>query len=291
MSARLLGSLAVLILLFLIGLTCVFTVSETELAIRTEFGAIVASHYAPGLHWKLPWDQVSKFDRRTLTESHPNETFLTNDNVSLIVDFYIKWRVRDASLYYTATGGSEESAGSRVSDIVKGGIKNVVAARTLQQTIVSERSALTTQIYPSASQAVQQLGVTLIDVRIERIDLPEEVATRVYDTMNANFKKTAGARRAEGDSQATSIKAGADRQATEIRAQADRDALRVKGDADEAAADIYARAYSGNRDFYAFYRSLQAYKDSLGKDGDVIVLSPDSEFLKYMKDPGTPQHH
>ncbi len=291
MSSRNVPILIGVAILVLLAVTSLFTVSETELALRTQFGAIVGAGYAPGLHWKLPWDQVVKFDKRILSLSHPGETFLTNDNRALIVDFYVKWRVRDPTQYYVATGGKEDAAGERVSDIVKDGIKSVVAQRTLEQIVTAERAAVTGQMYGGASHAVEQLGVVLVDVRVQRIDLPEDVAARVYEKMKQNFAKIANKLRAEGSSTAISIEAGADRQKTQIITEAERDALRVKGAADEQSADIYARAYSANRDFYAFYRSMQAYEHSLGKDGDVLVLSPDSEFLKYMKDPGRPERH
>ncbi|HUN25908.1 MAG TPA: protease modulator HflC [Steroidobacteraceae bacterium] len=271
-------------------LTSAFTVSENDLAIRTEFGAIVNARYAPGLHWKFPWDQVVKFDRRILTVPHPMETFLTNDNRALIVDFYIKWRVRNPTLYFESTGGSEASADDRVSDIVKDGIKSVVAQRSLEQIVTAERAAVTGQMFGAASRAVAALGIELVDVRVQRIDLPDEVAERVYEQMKQNFAKIANRLRAEGASTAMSIRATADRQRTEIVSDAQRDALRIKGAADAAAADTYARAYSTNPEFYAFYRSLQAYERSLGKSNDVLVLSPDSEFFKYMKDPGHAQH-
>jgi modulator of FtsH protease HflC len=266
-------------------LASLFTVNQTELAIRTEFGAIVGT-YEPGLHAKWPWDQVVKFDRRILTRRPPAESFLTNDNRALSVDFYIKWRVKDPTLYYEATGGDEASAGDRVSDIVTDGIKNVVAQRTLEQIVTAERAAVTSDMIGGASRAVSALGIQLIDVRVQRIDLPDEVADRVYEKMKQDFAKIANRLRAEGDSSALSIRAGADRERTEIVADAQRDALRVKGAADAQAADIYAHAYTSNPDFYAFYRSLQAYERSLGQANDVLVLSPDSEFFKYLKDPG-----
>ncbi|HUN75980.1 MAG TPA: protease modulator HflC [Steroidobacteraceae bacterium] len=274
-------------IVLLTALTSLFTVGETELAIRTEFGAIVGSAYKPGLHAKWPWDQVVKFDRRVLTRRPPMESFLTNDNRALTVDFYIKWRVKDPTLYYEATGGDETSAGDRVSDIVTDGIKSVVAQRTLEQIVTAERAAVTSEMIGGASRAISGLGIQLVDVRVQRIDLPDEVADRVYEKMKQDFAKIANRLRAEGDSTAVSIRAGADRERTEIVANAQRDALRIKGAADAQAADIYARAYTTNPDFYAFYRSLQAYERSLGQSNDVLVLSPDSEFFKYLKDPGS----
>jgi modulator of FtsH protease HflC len=286
MSTRVVVAILGAAIVLLAALTSLFTVSESELAIRTEFGAIVAKAYAPGLHWKWPWDQVVKFDRRILTRRPPVGSFLTNDNRALVVDFYIKWRVKDPTLYYEATGGDEMSAGDRVSDIVTDGIKSVVAQRTLEQIVTAKRAAVTSEMFGGASRAVSALGIELIDVRVQRIDLPDEVADRVYEKMKQDFAKIANRLRAEGDSTALSIRAGADRQRTEIVADAQRDALRIKGAADAQAADIYAGAYQSNPAFYAFYRSLQAYERSLGQTNDVLVLSSDSEFFKYMKDPG-----
>ncbi len=286
MSTRIVVIVLGVAVVLLAVLMSLFTVNETELAIRTEFGAIVAKDYPPGLHLKWPWDQVVKFDRRILTRRPPMESFLTNDNRALTVDFYIKWRVKDPTVYYEATGGDETNAGDRVSDIVTDGIKSVVAQRTLEQIVTAERAAVTSEMFGSASRAVSALGVQLIDVRVQRIDLPDEVADRVYEKMKQDFAKIANRLRAEGDSTALSIRAGADRQRTEIVADAQRDALRIKGSADAQATDIYAHAYQTNPGFYAFYRSLQAYERSLGQTNDVLVLSPDSEFFKYMKDPG-----
>jgi membrane protease subunit HflC len=261
-------------------------VSETELAIRSQFGAIIGSDYEPGLHGKWPWDQVTKFDRRILTQSHQGETFLTNDNRGLIVDFYIKWRVSDAARYFQATGAREEIAAERLSEIVEDGIKGVVAQRTLEQIVTAERAAVTGEMFGGASRSVSDLGVQLIDVRVQRIDLPEDVSTRVYESMKQNFAKIASRLRAEGASTATSIRASAERERTEIIANAQRDALRVKGAADAQAADTYARAYSANPEFYSFWRSMQVYEESLGKEGDLLVLAPDGEFFRYLKDPG-----
>ena len=285
LNARWLGALLVVVVVVVLASRCVFTVSEGEQAVRTQFGAILDSNYTPGLHWKLPWDSIVRIDRRTLATAHSDELFLTNDNRGLIVDFYILWRVADASAYFQATGASEDVASQRLSDIVKDGIKSIVAQRTLEQIVTAERSVVTGQVMDSASHTVAALGIKLVDVRVQAINLPDEVSTRVYESMKQNFAKIASHLRAEGQSSAASITAGADRQSTEIIAGAERDALGVRGAADEQAADIYAKAYAAHPDFYAFYRSLQAYERSLGKDGDVLVLSPDSEFFRYFKSP------
>jgi membrane protease subunit HflC len=284
MSSRLVPLFILILVLLALGSLSLFTVSETEFAIRTEFGAIVGIHYTPGLHVKWPWDVVTKFDRRILSQSYTGETFLTNDNRGLIVDFYVKWRVRDPSQYFTATGGREELAGERLAEIVKDGIKSVVAQRTLQQIVSAERAAVTGEMFGQASRNATALGMDLVDVRVQRIDLPDEVAARVYESMKQSFNKTASRLRAEGQSSSAGIRANAERQRTVIIADADRDALRIRGEGDATATQIYARAYSKNPEFYAFYRSLQAYERSLGKDGDLLVVTPDGEFFKYLKD-------
>jgi modulator of FtsH protease HflC len=285
MNARLFPVFLAAGLVLLACALALFTVSESQLAIRTEFGKIVGINYAPGLHAKWPWDSITKFDKRILSQSYAGETFLTNDNRGLIVDFYVKWRVKDPALFYTTTGGREEQAGERLAEIVKDGIKSVVAQRTLQQIVSAERAAVTGEMFGQASRNAAGLGVELVDVRVQRIDLPDEVAARVYESMKQSFAKTANRLRAEGQSASAGIRATAERQRTEIVANAERDALRVRGEGDATAAQTYARAYSKDAEFYAFYRSLQAYDRSLGKDGDLLVVTPDGEFFKYFKDP------
>jgi len=286
MSARYLPVYGILLVLLILTGLSMFTVSETQYAIRKEFGAIIGTHYAPGLHPKWPWDTVTKFDSRILSQSYTGETFLTNDGRGLIVDFYIKWKVKDPAQFYTATGGFEELAADRLSEIVKDGIKTVVAQRTLQQIVSSERAAVTGEMLGEASGKAGALGVDLIDVRVQRIDLPDEVAARVYESMKQSFNKTASRLRAEGQKASAEIRAAAERQRTVILADAERDALRIRGEGDAAAAATYARAYSHDPEFYAFFRSLQAYERSLGKDGDLLVITPDGEFFRYLKDAG-----
>jgi membrane protease subunit HflC len=275
----------VLVVALIIAVTSLFTITEAQVAIRTEFGAIMGLDYSPGLHWKWPWDQVVKFDRRILSLSYTGETFLTNDNRGLIVDFYVKWKVKDASRYFQATGGREDLAGERIAEIVKDGIKGVVAQRTLEEIVSADRAAVTEDMIGQAGRNVSNLGIDLVDVRVQRIDLPDDVSTRVYESMKQNFVKIASKLRAEGQSASVRIRAAAERSRTEILADAERDALRVRGDGDALATQTYAKAYSKDPEFYAFYRSLQAYERSLGKDGDLLVVTPDGEFFKYLKDP------
>jgi modulator of FtsH protease HflC len=284
MSSRLFPLFIALGVLLIFVAFSLFSVNETEYAIRTRFGAIIDTRYRPGLHLKWPWDMVTKFDRRVLSESYTGETFLTNDGRNLIVDFYVMWRVKDPTTYYTAAAGSESVAGERLAAIVKDGIKGVVAQRTLQQIVSAERSTFTKQMFGPASLNAEGLGVDLVDVRVQRIDLPDEVAARVYESMKQGFAKTANRLRAEGQQQSAAIRADAERQRTVILADAERDADRVRGEGDATAALTYARAYSKNPEFYSFYRSMVAYDRSLGKDSDLLVVSPDGEFFKYLKD-------
>ncbi len=272
------GALALLLVVTMSA----FTVSETQLAIRTQFGEIVGSDYAPGLHLRLPIDRVVKFERRIVTQNYQSETFLTSENKGLIVDFYIKWKVQDASNYFRATGGSEEAAGLRLAEVVKDGIKAVVAQRTLQEIVAAERAAFTGDMFGRASESVKELGIELIDVRVQRIDLVDEVSGSVYQRMQESFNALAKRLRAEGAAEAEKIRAEADRQRTEILSAAARDAQRVRGGGDAQAAVIYSRAYGRNPEFAAFYRSMQAYRNSIGREGDIMVVQPDGEFFKYL---------
>lgn len=276
------GAFAVLMLAW----RSLFQVSETELAIRTAFGRIVASDYVPGLHAKWPWEDVHRFEKRIITYPYKGETFLTSENKALIVDFYVKWRVKDAARYFTTTRGIEREAASRLGDNVKDGIKGVVARRTLQEIVVAERAAFTDDMFERASTTVQELGVELIDVRIQAINLPDEVSTSVYQRMEQNFTALGNRLRAEGTGEKERIQAEADRERTELLANAQRDSQKVRGEGDAQAGRIYAQAYNKNAEFYSFYRSLQAYRNSLSQDGDVWVVSPDGDFFKYLQSAG-----
>jgi membrane protease subunit HflC len=265
-----------------------FQVRESETAIRMQFGKIVGSDYAPGLHLKWPlWiDKIRRFERRIITQRYEGETFLTSENKALIVDFYVKWRVRDPSQYYRATAGISDDASLRLGENVKDGIKGVVARRTLQEIVITERTVFTGDMFSRASDAAKGLGVELVDVRVQRIDLPDEVSGSVYQRMQESFRARANQLRAEGTAEAERIKAEADRRVTETIANAKRDAERLRGEGDALAARIYAQAYGKSPEFYGFYRSLQAYRNALARDGDVWVVSPEGEFFKYLNTPG-----
>jgi membrane protease subunit HflC len=265
-----------------------FTVRETELAIKFRFGEIVRADYGPGLHFMTPLvNKIRKFERRIVTRNYPSEQFLTSEGKILRIDFYIKWRISDVSTFYQATsGGDEEIAAGRLGSIVKDGIKDVIARRTIQQVVAAERAEFTGEILKRAEGSTRGLGLQLVDVRVKKIDLPEEVSESVFLRMRQDFDRQAKRLRAEGDENAEKLRAEADRQRTELLAEAYREAEIIRGDGDAAAADIYAKAYSRNADFYSFYRSLQAYRKAIGSDSDVLVIEPDSEFFKYLNRSG-----
>jgi membrane protease subunit HflC len=230
-------------------------------------------------------DKVVKFERRIISQSYQGETFLTSENKGLIADFYVKWRIQDVGQFYRATGGLEAPANSRVGEVVKDNIKSVVAKRTLQEIVIAERAAFTGDMFGRASASVKEFGIELIDVRVLRIDLPDEVSGSVYQRMQESFRARANQLRAEGSANAEQIRANADRQRTEKLANAQRDAQRLRAEGDAAAAKIYSAAYSKSPEFYSFFRSLQAYRTSLGREGDVMVVAPDGDFFKYLNAP------
>jgi membrane protease subunit HflC len=265
-----------------------FTVRETELALKMEIGKIVRADFKPGLHFLVPFlHNVKKFDRRILTEGYPAEQFLTSEGKILKINFFVKWRINDVAKFYTSTsGGSEEVANRRVGEIVKDGIKSVIAKRTIQQVVAAERSEFLGEVLKIAGANVGDLGIALVDVRVKSIELPEEVSDSVFRRMSQDFARQAAQLRAEGSAVSEQTRAEADRQRTEILANAYRQAEMNKGEGDAQAADIYAKAHSRNPEFYAFYRSMQAYRRSLGKQGDILVVAPDGEFFKYLKESG-----
>ncbi len=265
-----------------------FSVRETELAIKFELGRIVRADYKPGLHFLVPMlNNVRKFDKRILTEDYPLEPFLTSEGKILRINFFVKWRITDVSQYYISTaGGTEEVAARRLGEIVKDGLKGVIARRTIQQVVAADRSEFLGEVLKIAGANVGGLGMTMIDVRVKSIELPEEVSESVFNRMRQDFARQAAQLRAEGSAVSEQTRAEADRQRTEILADAYRDAEKFRGEGDAAAADLYAKAYGRNPEFYSFYRGMQAYRRSLGKQGDVLVIAPDGEFFKYLKDPG-----
>jgi membrane protease subunit HflC len=285
------GRYLLLVAALVLGLVTVsqsfYEVRQTEYALRFRFRDIVGIDTTPGAYLKIPFvETVQFFEKRVMTRSYPAEQFLTSEGKILNVDFYVKWKIGDAAQYYRATGGNDEVAAGRLAEIVKDGLKGTIARRTIQQVVAAERAEFIQDVLVFAGNSVKELGISLVDVRVKLIGLPEEVSESVFKRMQQDFARQAAQLRAEGDEQAIKIRAEAERQRTEILAAASRDAERTRGNADTSAAEIYSKAYLRNPEFYAFHRSLQAYRRSLGRDHEVLVLSPDSDFFKYMKQPG-----
>ena len=290
MGSRIIATLVVIVAVIVFITMSVFTVREQEMALRVQVNTIVGSDYKPGLHFMVPGvDNIVKFDKRVRTLKFDGEQFLTSESQQLAVDYYIKWRIIDAQQYYKATSQGDEKRGqSLIGQNIQDGIKNAVAGRTLKEIVTSDRNQITGEFMARASSELEKIGVQLIDVRLQRIDLQEDVAARVYESMKQIFEGIAKTQRGEGDREQQIIRADAERRKTEILAKASADAQRIRGEGEATATAIYANAYNRNAEFYAFYRSLQAYRNSLGREGDVIVVSPDSEFFRYFKTP-TPQ--
>jgi membrane protease subunit HflC len=287
MNNRILALLIAAVAVFVVASNSLFQVRETELAIKFRFGEIVRSDYEPGLHVMVPFvNNVRTFDRRVLTRNYPSEQFLTSEGKILNVDFYVKWRISDVAQYYQSTNGDEEMAARRLAEIVKDGLKGVIARRTIQQVVAAQRAEFIGDILQVAGESVRQLGITLVDVRVKKIDLPDDVLDSVFNRMRQDFARQAAQLRAEGDELAQTVRASADRERTELLAEATRQAEKIRGEGDARAAAIYAGVYQRYPDFYAFYRSLEAYRKALGKPDDIMVLSPDSDFFRYMNKPG-----
>jgi len=272
----------------LVATSVAFVVHEGQVAILLQFGRISQTEFKPGLHFKLPLvQQVLRFDRRILTLDSTPERYLTSEKKDVSVDFFVKWRIADPAKFYTAVGGDETRAQQRLGPIVREGLRTAINSRTLQEVVSSARSELTDALVTAANRAAQNLGIQIVDVRIKRIDLPEEssVLRSVYERMRSERKQVADSLRAQGNEAAARIRAEADRQVQVLKAEAYRDAQKLRGEGDAQAADISAAAYGADPEFYSFYRSLEAYRNSLGKSGNcVLVLDPTSEFLHYLKD-------
>ena len=284
MTQRTLTALAAALALGIAAALATFTVNETQYAIKLRFGEIVASDYGPGLHFKTPFiHEVRKFERRVLTVNYPKEKFLTSEGKILDIDFYMKWRIEDIDRFYQATTGEESVANRRLGDIVKAGLKGIFAQHTLQQVV--QRTEFMEDLRANSQSPITQLGVRLVDVRVKRIDLPDEVGESVFNRMRQDFAQQASKLRAEGKEEFARLQSQAERERIEILAEANRQSQIIRGEGDAKAAETYAKAYTRNAEFYAFHRSLQAYRESLGKEGDVLVIAPDSEFFKYLKQP------
>ena len=261
-----------------------FIVDERERAVLFQLGQIRGVDYPPGLHFKMPFVQnVRKFDSRVLTLDSPTERFLTSEKKNVNVDFFVKWRILDTTNFYRATGGQEIIAMDRLASIVNRGLRDEFGVRTIQQAVSDERNEIMTNLKLSAKSKAAELGIEIIDVRVKRIDFDDDVRDSVYDRMRAERQRVASDLRARGAEEAERIRAEADREAEIILANAYRDAESLRGEGDAVAAEIYAAAYGKDEEFYAFYRSLNIYRNAWRGKDDVLVLEPEGDLFRYFK--------
>ena len=274
-------------LLFVVAMS-VFTVDQRQFALVFQLGEVKRVIDEPGLNFKVPMVQnVRYFEKRILTlDNSEPERFITSEKKNVLVDSYIKWRIVDPKLYYISVGGDESRAKTRLNQTVNAGLREEFGKRTVHDVVSGERDKIMDQMREKADVDARKIGVEIVDVRLKRVELPTEVGDAVYRRMEAERKRVANELRSEGSAEAEKIRADADRQREVIIADAYRDAQVIKGEGDAKAAAIYAQAFSQNPEFYAFYRSMDAYRSSFKSKNDLLVVEPNSDFFKYMKSLG-----
>lgn len=279
-----LAGIFLLALLSFLGANAVFVVSEFERAVLLEFGKVVRADIKPGLHFKLPIiNEVRKFDARILTSDAPAERYLTLEKKAVIVDSFAKFRVENVQTFYTSTSGDERRAEDLLKERINDGLRGEIGKRSLYEVISGERDELMQVLRSNLNKvASDELGVTVIDVRVKRIDLPSDVSQSVYNRMNTERDIEAREHRAKGQELALGIRADAEKQREVILAEAYSEAEKTRGEGDALAASIYASAFQKDEKFYEFYRSMTAYRNTFSNKGDVLLIQPDSDFFKYM---------
>ena len=271
------------LVIVVVGLSA-FTVNERQLAIKLRVGEVVRAQYEPGLHFKIPViETVRKFPSRILKIDDAPQRVFTLERTAMTVDYFVKWQIVDELSFYTSTGGIQEVAMNRLREIIKNSIVTEFGKRTIVEAISVEREELMRDMLTNAMGTAQGLGVQLVDFRVKQVEFVSEVRNSVYNQMREERKRVAAETRAEGSEAADLIRSTADKDRTVILAEANRDGQIIRGEGDARAADIYANAYNKDPEFYAFYRSIDAYRKSLGKD-DLLVLDPDNDFFRYLNE-------
>ncbi|MCU7918218.1 MAG: protease modulator HflC [Candidatus Thiodiazotropha sp. (ex Epidulcina cf. delphinae)] len=262
-----------------------FIVNQWEVALKLRLGEIVTTDYEPGLHWMVPiLNNVQTFDARIQTMDARPERFLTAEKKDVIVDYFAKWRIADVAQYFRSTGGSLDKTARLLQERINTSLRDEFGKRTVQEVISGERTEIMDKLTKDSDAKAAELGVEILDVRVKQIDLPPEVSESVYQRMRAERERVARDLRAKGAEAAERIRANADRERVVIVADAYREAEKLRGEGDGKAAETYAGAYKQDSEFYSFYRSLNAYKNSFQNRSDVMVLQPDSDFFRYLKD-------
>lgn len=259
-----------------------FTVDEREKVIMFSLGKIERTEFTPGIYWKVPFiNNIRKYDARIQTLDADPERYLTSEKKNVLVDSFVKWKIKDIGKFFTAAGGDMRRANVRLSQIVKDGLRGEFGKRTIQEVISGERNDISNIILTSANEQMSDFGMEVVDVRLKRIDLPLEVSNSVYQRMEAERTRVAKELRSQGSEAAEKIKAEADRKRTIILADAYRDSEELRGNGDAKAAETYAKAYNKDSEFYAFYRSLDAYRQTFSGGGDMLLLEPNTEYFNY----------
>ncbi|MDH4124813.1 MAG: protease modulator HflC [Gammaproteobacteria bacterium] len=270
--------------LLVFGLTA-FTVNERELAIKLQVGEVVRANYEPGIHFKIPvYQTVRKFPARILKIDDDPQRVFTLERTGMQVDFFVQWRIVDEVAFYTSTGGSLFMAVDRLREIVRNSVVTEFGKRTVQQAISVEREALMRDMLASAAGTAQGLGIELVDFRVKQVEFVEEARNSVYNRMREERARVATETRAQGRERESLIRSTAEKDRTIILADANKEGQIIRGEGDAKAAQIYADAYNRDPEFYAFYRSIDAYRNSMGKSGDILVLDPNSDFFRYLND-------
>ncbi len=277
-SITIFGAIALVIL----NLTA-FTINERELAIKLQVGEVVQADYEPGLHFKIPFYQtIRKFPKRIMTINERPERIFTAERLAMDVDFFVKWRIIDTVNFYISTGGSFRVANDRISEIIKNAIVTEFGKRTVKEAISVERAELMRDMLANATTTAKGLGVELVDVRVKQVEFPDDVRNSVYQQMREERGRIAAERRAQGMEVSEEKRSTADKERTIILANANKDSQIIRGEGDAKAAEIYANAYNQDPEFYAFYRSIDAYRNSIGHANDIMVIDPDNEFFQYL---------
>ena len=278
---------AAVVVLLILAMSA-YTIDQRRAAVKFQLGEVIAVQTEPGLYFLVPLLQnVRLFDTRIQTlESRDPERFLTNENRNVLVDSFVKWRVVDVRQYYISVRGDPLGAESRIAQTVNDALRAEFAKRTVHDVVSGERDKIMSTVAEKVDQDVRRIGVAIVDVRLKRVDFVPEISSDVFRRMESERKRAANEERAKGQAEGERIKAEADRQKQVIVAEAYRDAQKIRGEGDAQASRIYAEAFQRNPEFYSFYRSMEAYRQSLRSKGDVMVLDPSSDFFKYLKNPG-----
>ncbi len=284
MGPKAIGILFAALIVLVVGSSSIYVVPETQSAVKLRFGELVKNEIQPGLHFKYPAiDEIRKFDIRILTLDVPAREYLTIEQKPLVVDSFVTWQVGDVAKYYKSTSGDESRAVMLLSSRIDNGLRDQFGIRTMHEVISGQRDELMVDLTKAMNEVMTaEFGISIVDIRIKGIDLPKSVSSDVYRRMRSEREKEAQEHRSKGNELAEGIKADADRQKIVVEAEAYRESEITRGEGDEIAAKIYADAYTQDAEFYSFYRSLSAYESSFSNKGDILVIDPESDFLKYL---------